>query len=74
MSIAVNQMPLWETSDLFHQENEDKIRGSIRSSASSSVKIYCVNCGPFLKKIERAIFISLEDRDRSCHGTVQGGV
>lgn len=54
----------------FVKKNEDKIRGNIRSSASSSAKIYCVNCGLFLKMMERAIFISLEDGDGSCHGTV----
>jgi hypothetical protein len=58
----------------FIKENEDKIRGIIRSSASSSAKIYCVNCGPFLIRTERAFFILLEDGDGSCHGTMQGGV
>lgn len=58
----------------FIKKNEDKIRGNIRSSASSSAKIYCVNCGPFLKKMERGIFVSLEDGDGSCHGTVRGGI
>jgi hypothetical protein len=58
----------------FSKKNEDKNRGIIRSSASSSAKIYCVNCDPFLKRMERAFFISLEDGDGSCHGTMQGGV
>jgi len=58
----------------FIKKIEDKIRGNIRSSASSSAEIYCVNCGPSLKKMERAIFVSLEDGDGSCHGTMQGGV
>jgi len=58
----------------FIKKNEDKIMGIIRSSASSNAKIYCVNCGPFLKRMERAFFISVEDGDGSCHGTVQDGV
>jgi hypothetical protein len=56
------------------KKNEDKIRGSIKANASSSVKIpYVYHCDPMIEKVERSLYVWLEyetQKGLSVHGTV----
>lgn len=46
----------------FQQEKRRRSGGSIKDSALWSVKVYCVNHrDPFLKRMERALYVWLED-------------
>jgi hypothetical protein len=57
----------------FMKENEDKIRGGVKASSSTSVNISCVHCCKcFLRVVERVFCEWLEEGHGSCHGTMQG--
>jgi len=57
------------------KENEDHIREGVEASTSTSVNISCVHCCKcFLRVVEKVFYEWLEERDDSCHCTMQGSV